>query len=193
MAALSPKPDIEPQSTQRIGGYGVESRPSPDSVLSVASVVSPISVLGPPVPDLTDAAAGLNCPTVEHRHILVVEDELPTLTLLEKILVAANYRVTGVRDGIAALKAAHDDPPDLVLLDLIIPGIDGYGVCALLKRESAFHAPIAILSGRTNEKDIKAAFDAGADAYMTKPFDRKALLAKISELLAARPTAETEP
>jgi DNA-binding response OmpR family regulator len=142
---------------------------------------------------LTDAAAGLNCTTVEHRHILVVEDELPTLTLLEKILVAASYRVTGVRDGIAALKAAHADPPDLVLLDLIIPGIDGYGVCALLKRDSTFHAPVAVLSGRTNQKDIKAAFDAGADAFMAKPVDRKALLAKIAELLAARPQAEPEP
>lgn len=143
-------------------------------------------------PDLTNADAGLDCPTVERRHILVVEDELPTLTLLERILVAAGYRVTGVRDGMAALKAAHTDPPDLVLLDLIIPGIDGYGVCALLKRDSTFHAPVVILSARTKEKDIKAAFDAGADAFMSKPVDRKALLAKISELLAARPPSGKE-
>gem|GEM_PF-2790057 len=59
---------------------------------------------------------------MERRHILVVEDEQPTLTLLEKILTAAGYRVTGVMDGIAALNAARCDPPDLVLLDLIIPG-----------------------------------------------------------------------
>ncbi|MCX6843418.1 MAG: response regulator transcription factor [candidate division WOR-3 bacterium] len=129
---------------------------------------------------------------MERRHILVVEDELPTLTLLEKILVSAGYRVTGVRDGLGALKAAHTDPPDLVLLDLIIPGIDGYGVCALLKRDKTFHAPIVILSGRTKEKDIRAAIDVGADAFMTKPFDRLALLAKISELLAARPPSGTE-
>ena len=141
---------------------------------------------------MTDATSGLDCPIMERRHILVVEDELPTLTLLEKILVTAGYRVTGARDGIAALKAAHADPPDLVLLDLIIPGIDGYGVCALLKRDSTFHAPVAVLSGRTNQKDIKAAFDAGADAFMAKPVDRMALLAKISELLAARPAGETE-
>ena len=124
---------------------------------------------------------------MERRHILVVEDELPTLTLLEKILVAASYRVTGVRNGIDALKAAHADPPDLVLLDLIIPGIDGYGVCALLKRDSTFHAPVVVLSARTNERDIKAALDAGADTFMSKPVDRKALLAKISELLAGQP------
>ena len=123
----------------------------------------------------------------------MVEDELPTLALLEKMLTAAGHRVTGVKDGIAALKAARADPPDLVLLDLIIPGVDGYGVCALLKRDFTFHAPIVVLSGRTNEKDVKASFGAGADAFLPKPIDRTVLLAKISELLAARPTAERAP
>jgi len=128
---------------------------------------------------------------VERRHILVVEDERPTLTLLEKILTGAGYRVTGVLDGIAALKAARADPPDLVLLDLIIPGVDGYGVCALLKRDSTFRAPVAVLSGRTNEKDVKAALGAGADAFLPKPLDRMTLLAKVAELLAAGPKPET--
>ena len=144
------------------------------------------------VPDLTDADVGLDCPTVERRHILVVEDERPTLALLEKILVSAGYRVTGVLDGIAALKVARADPPDLVLLDLIIPGVNGYEVCALLKRDRTFHAPIVVLSGRTSEKDVKAAFGAGADAFLSKPLERQPLLAKISELLAARPSSETE-
>jgi len=142
---------------------------------------------------LTDADGGLDCRTVERRHILVVEDDLPTLTLLEKILTAAGHRVTGVKDGIAALKVARADPPDLVLLDLIIPGVDGYGVCALLKRNRTFHAPIAVLSGRTQDKDVKAAFGAGADAFLPKPLDRTVLLAKISELLAAQPTTEPAP
>jgi two-component system, OmpR family, response regulator MprA len=123
----------------------------------------------------------------------VVEDDRPTLTLLEKTLVAAGYRVTGVMDGIAAIKAAHADPPDLVLLDLIIPGVDGYGVCALLKRDRNFRAPVAVLSGRTKEKDIKAAFDAGADAFLSKPFDRTTMLARISELIAAGQRSEPEP
>jgi DNA-binding response OmpR family regulator len=130
---------------------------------------------------------------VERRHVLVVEDERPTLALLERILVDAGYRVTGVMDGIAALKVAHADPPDLVLLDLIIPGIDGYGVCSLLKRDQTFRAPVVVLSGRFAEKDIKAARDVGADAFLTKPFDRTALLAKVSELLAARPASEAKP
>ena len=121
----------------------------------------------------------------------MVEDERPTLTLIEKTLVGAGYRVTGVPNGIAALKACRADPPDLVLLDLIIPGVDGYGVCALLKRDCT--APIAVLSGRTNEKNVKAAFDAGADAFLPLPFDRKPLLAKVAELLAAGQPSEPEP
>ena len=123
----------------------------------------------------------------------MVEDERPTLTLIEKTLTGAGYRVTGVSDGIAALKAARADPPDLVLLDLIIPGVDGYGICALLKRERTFHAPIVVLSGRTNEKDAKAAFDAGADALLPRPLDRKPLLAKVAELLAAGQPSQSEP
>jgi len=129
---------------------------------------------------------------VERRHILVVEDERATLMLIEKILVSAGYRVTGVLDGIAALKAARADPPDLVVLDLIIPGVDGYGVCALLKRDRTFRAAVVVLSGRTNEKDIKAAMSAGADAFLPKPLDRINLLAKVAELLAAGPTPETK-
>jgi DNA-binding response OmpR family regulator len=127
---------------------------------------------------------------VERRHILVVEDDRPTLMLLEKMLVSAGYRTTGVLDGIAAIKSVRTDPPDLVLLDLIIPGVDGYGVCALLKRDTTFQVPIVVLSGRTNEKDIKAALGAGADAFLPKPLDRTKLLAKVAELLAAGPTPE---
>ena len=113
--------------------------------------------------------------------------------LLDKILSVAGYRVSAARDGIAAIRLAREDRPDLVLLDLIIPGIDGYGVCALLKRDRTFRAPIVVLSGRTAEKDIKAALDAGADAFLGKPLDHKTLLAKISDLLAAQPPPEPEP
>jgi DNA-binding response OmpR family regulator len=123
----------------------------------------------------------------------VVEDERPTLTLIEKALGSAGYRVTGVLDGIAALKAAQTDPPELVLLDLVMPGVDGYGVCTLLKRDRNFHAPIVVLSGRNSEKDVKAAFRAGADAFLAKPIDRHALLAKISELLLAERPSQPEP
>jgi len=130
---------------------------------------------------------------VERRHILVVEDERPTLTLIEKLLGGAGYRTTGVLDGMAAIRTAQADPPDFVLLDLIIPGVDGYGVCTLLKQDRNFRAPIVVLSGRAGEKDVKAAFGAGADAFLAKPIDRNALLAQIAALLPAQPPSKTEP
>lgn len=74
------------------------------------------------------------------------------------------------------------------MLDLIIPGVDGYGVCALLKRDRNSHAPVVVLTARTGEKDGKAALKAGADAVLLKPLDRTALLAKVSELLLPRLT-----
>lgn len=130
---------------------------------------------------------------MERRHILVVEDERPTLTLIEKLLGGAGYRTTGVLDGMAAIRTAQADPPDLVLLDLIIPGVDGYGVCTLLKQDRNFRAPIVVLSGRAGEKDVKTAFGAGADAFLAKPIDRNALLAQIAALLPAQPPSKTEP
>ena len=95
------------------------------------------------------------------------------------------------RDGAAHHVAHRDDADRLVVLDLLIPGIDGYGVCSLLKRRSDFHAPIIILSGRTSDKDVKAAYDAGADSFLPKPVRNADLLAKVAELLAPKPPSET--
>ena len=124
---------------------------------------------------------------MKRRHVLVVEDECSALTLIEKMLVGAGYRVTGVPDGIAALKVSLADPPDLAIIDLVISGVDGCGVCALLKRSSGFHAPIVVLSGRTTAKDVDVALGAGADAVLPKPVDRAALLARASQLLNTEP------
>ncbi len=127
---------------------------------------------------------------VERRRILAVVDERPLLAKLAKTLGRAGYRVTGVPDGIAALKAAQADPPDLVILDLVISGVDGYGVCALLKRTRSFHAPVVVLSGRTAAKEVNLAFEAGADAVLTKPVDWAGLPAKVAELLPSRQSPE---
>jgi len=129
------------------------------------------------------------------KHILVVEDEAPTLTWLEKLLAAEGYRVTPVKDGASALRIARSDPPDLVVLDLLMPGLDGYAVCSMLKRDRSFRAPVVVLSGRTGAKAVNSAFDAGADAFLPKPVERQTLLAKVSELiaLAAQPQPDTPP
>ncbi len=123
----------------------------------------------------------------------MVENERTTLTQIGSILGSAGYRVTEALNGIAAIKSAQTDPPDLVLLDLVMPGVDGYGVCALLKQNSNFHAPIVVLSGRTGKKEVKAAFGAGADAVLANPVDRQTLLSKVSELLLTNGAPSSEP
>jgi len=116
-------------------------------------------------------------------HILVVDDEAPVLLLLQKILESAGYRVTAVSDGMSALKAAHEDPPDLAICDLSMSGTDGFSVCSMFKRTRTFGAPILVLSGRVSEKDRQDALRAGADAFIPKPVEREKLLTAVAEWL----------
>jgi CheY-like chemotaxis protein len=118
------------------------------------------------------------------KRILVVDDEAPIRLLLEKILQSAGYSVTSVPNGAAALKAAREDPPDLAICDLSMPGIDGFAVCSLFKRNRTFRAPVLVLSGRVSAKDVQAARKAGADAFISKPVEREKLLAAVAEWLA---------
>ena len=118
------------------------------------------------------------------KHILVVDDEAPVRLLIEKILQSAGYRVTSVPDGMAALKAAREDTPDLAISDLSMPGIDGFTLCSTFRRNKMFQAPILVLSGRSSEKDRQDALRAGADAFIPKPVERGNLLATVAEWLA---------
>jgi DNA-binding response OmpR family regulator len=120
---------------------------------------------------------------VERKHILVVDDDLSTLVYLQKLLLGAHYRVTAVENSNKALKSVREDMPDIVVLDLIMPGMDGYALCTLLRRTEKFKAPILVLSGRATEKDVQAATDAGAAAFLHKPVKSEELLAKVAELL----------
>lgn len=117
------------------------------------------------------------------KHILVADDDAPVRLLLEKILQSAGYRVTSVPDGMAALKAARVDPPDLAICDIAMPGVDGLTVCSLFKRNRTFKAPVLVLSGRVSEKDAQAAQKAGADAFISKPVEREKLLAVVAQWL----------
>ena len=115
---------------------------------------------------------------------MVVDDEAPVRLLLQKILESAGYRVTAVANGASALKAAHEDQPDLAICDLLMPGLDGFTLCSMLKRSRTFRAPILVISGRVSEKDTQAAFKAGADAFIPKPVEREKLLTTVAEWLA---------
>lgn len=121
------------------------------------------------------------------RHVLVVEDEEDILELVRYNLAKVGHHVTGVTTGEAGLKAARSDPPDLVLLDLMLPGVDGLEVCRLLRREDATRSvPIVMLTARGEESDVVKGLETGADDYVTKPFSPKVLLARINAVLRRR-------
>ncbi|MBX6340940.1 MAG: response regulator transcription factor [Thermomicrobiaceae bacterium] len=117
------------------------------------------------------------------QHILIVEDERSIASFLRRGLSYEGYRVTIAEDGQRALDAARDDPPDLVVLDIMLPGgIDGLEVCRRL-RAAGDGIPILMLTARDEVADRVAGLDAGADDYLVKPFAFEELLARIRALL----------
>jgi two-component system KDP operon response regulator KdpE len=124
--------------------------------------------------------------------ILVVDDEAHIRRAVERALTARGYEVDGAEDGADALDRAALAPPDLVILDLNMPGVDGLEVTRRLRAWSG--VPILILSVREEEPDKIAALDLGADDYLTKPFGVGELLARVRALLRrAEAAADTHP
>ena len=99
-------------------------------------------------------------------------------------LEANNYEVLIAYDGEQALTKAREEKPDLIILDLMLPKMDGYKVCGLLKKDARYaKTPIILFTARAQEEDVKLGEELSADAYITKPFEPQMLLSKISELL----------
>jgi len=118
--------------------------------------------------------------------ILLVDDEPDLVHLVSARLQAAGYQVTTAADGQQALDLVRQEKPDLIILDLMLPKVNGYKVCRLLKFDDRYRKiPILIFTARAQEEDIRLATDCGAEAYLTKPFEAQVLLAKLSDLLAA--------
>jgi two-component system KDP operon response regulator KdpE len=117
--------------------------------------------------------------------ILVVDDEPPIRRFLRTSLAAQKYLIEEAEDGQAALDIARNTPPDLVVLDLGLPGMDGFEVIRTL-REAGCDVPIVVLSSRTDEAGKVRALDLGADDYVTKPFGVDELLARIRAALRHR-------
>ncbi len=112
--------------------------------------------------------------------ILIVEDEEDILELISYNLAQVGYQVTGVTTGEEGLKSAHIIHPDLILLDLMLPGLDGLEICKILKNDTkTLHIPILILTAKGEDTDIVAGLDVGADDYITKPFSPNVLIARI--------------
>lgn len=113
--------------------------------------------------------------------VLIVEDEAPLAETIAYNLREEGYKVCAVGDGIAALDAFRQEKPDLVLLDIMLPGIDGLEVCRLFRKES--EVPILMLTAKSREIDKVVGLEVGADDYITKPFSMLELIARVRAAL----------
>jgi two-component system, OmpR family, alkaline phosphatase synthesis response regulator PhoP len=121
------------------------------------------------------------------EHILVVDDEEDILELVRYNLAKEGYRVTAVASGEEALQSARSVQPDMILLDLMLPGVDGLEVCRLLKHDpKTQHIPIIMLSAKGEEADIVTGLELGAADYITKPFSPRVLVARLRAVLRRR-------
>ena len=114
------------------------------------------------------------------QRILIVDDEMDLLTVLKFGLEAEGYEVVTASDGEQGLAAARQLIPDLMVLDLMLPRMDGYKVCRALKFDERYkRIPIFILSARSGETDRRLALELGADEFHTKPYEMRALIERI--------------
>lgn len=114
-------------------------------------------------------------------HVLVAEDDEMQAELIRRSLLAEGHTATVVHDGRAALDAARRLAPDLVVLDLMLPVIDGFGVCRVLRRDADI--PVVMLTARSEEDDVLLGLELGADDYITKPYSPRELMARIRTVL----------
>ncbi len=116
--------------------------------------------------------------------ILIIEDELDTVKVVTKRLADRGFEVIFANEGYQGIELARKEKPDLIILDLMLPGIDGYRICGLIKKDIRLaKIPILIFTAKAQENEIKMVEEAGADAYLNKPFEPQTLLAKVEELL----------
>ncbi len=118
------------------------------------------------------------------KRILVVEDEESLLKLESILLAAKGYHVTGVVDGVAALAEIAASKPDLVILDVMIPELDGFEVCRRIKASpETSHIPVVMLTAKKSQQDMEYGERMGADAYLTKPFKAAVIMEAVEQLL----------
>jgi DNA-binding response OmpR family regulator len=126
--------------------------------------------------------------------ILLVEDDSSVLEVTKKRLEIEGYEVITALEGIEGLNKARSENPDLILLDLKLPNLNGYQICWMLKGDIKYrHIPIVMLTSLSQRKDVEEGFRAGANAYVAKPYDEKVLLYHIKTLLERRPKEKPVP
>lgn len=129
------------------------------------------------------------------RRILLVDDEPGIRKMVGKRLQVAGFQVTVSPDGEDAMLRVRKDPPDLVILDIMLPGVDGFTVCETLKQDARTrHVPIILFSAKDSQQDYRRGMAAGADAYITKPYkpqDLEGLVVRMVEALSrTKPSQE---
>lgn len=118
------------------------------------------------------------------KTILVVDDEPEIISLLEEQLKELGYHVLTAKDGMLGLEIARKHQPDLMILDLMLPKVDGYRVLGLLKNDVRYSGiPVIIFSARAQKEDMHLGEELGASAYITKPFEGQAIFNKVNELM----------
>jgi DNA-binding response OmpR family regulator len=118
------------------------------------------------------------------KRILIVDDEPDLLETVQINLEIEGYECLVAYDGFRGFERARKEKPDLIILDVMLPGMNGYKVCRLLKFDEKYkHIPIIMLTAETQDKDRQTGQETGADFYMTKPFSADKLLAKVREYL----------
>ena len=117
----------------------------------------------------------------DHTHVLFVEDDDVIREATQLALERVGFRVTAMPDGLSGLEAFRADRPDIALLDVMVPGMDGVSLCRRIRDEST--VPVIMLSARADSIDVVLGLEAGADDYVTKPFDGSVLVARIRAVL----------
>ena len=125
------------------------------------------------------------------KNVLIVEDNLPMLRGLKDNFESKGYQVKIATDGEQGLKAAMTEKPDLIILDIMLPKMNGYEVCGLLRKKN-IDTPIIMLTAKDQEKDIVLGLNVGADDYVTKPFSIKVLMARAEALRRRRKDEEPQ-
>jgi CheY-like chemotaxis protein len=181
-------PELQRQATAA-GAAGVFTKPvSAATLVAALAGPPPATPAPPPAPVAAKPAAEAGAPT---SRVLVVDDNAEVRKMLEDALTALGYRTRTASDGAAAVRAVIDDAPDVVLLDVYMPGLSGVGALPTIVA-LAPHAKVIMISGAANEDVLKRSLAFGAHDYVTKPFEISNLSRALETALAMR-RLETGP